>query len=126
MIKNIINSPLSHNIQRAIAPYLPSLNMRYGLYSFPPIEVMSYYDHLKISHNQAALLMKLYDIHPGEPIVDPAEQPGYYNVYDDDEFPETNPESNSIPAEERVKDPGVTNKVPLKDDPQGPNGEGVI
>jgi len=73
--------------------------------------------------------MKTYDIKPDEPVLEPEEQPGYYNVYDEDEFPG---ESSDIPIPETPKDlkiesPLNTTDIPPRDkDAKGPSGEGVL
>jgi len=79
--------------------------------------------------NNYLFYTKIYDIKPGEPIVEPEEQPAYYNVDDEDEFPD---EFNQIPIPETPKDlkiesPLNTAEIPPKDkDAKGPKGEGVV
>jgi len=73
--------------------------------------------------------MKLYDVKPDEPVLDPEEQPGYYNVYDEDEFPEEEKEHHPEPdigrkIESPLNKPSPKNEPEHK--PKGPLGEEVL
>jgi len=76
--------------------------------------------------------MNFYDIKPDEPIVDPEDQPGFYNVYDDDEFIPVQDEIhsdllNKEQPEPKLKkiDEDVIKKEPMK--PTNPiDGEEVL
>lgn len=63
-----------------------------------------------------------------EPVVDKEDQPGFYNVYDEDEFPEegNQPTSGRTETEKREDPPAVTNRVPPSEDPKGPLDEEVL
>ena len=63
-----------------------------------------------------------------EPVVEPEEQPGFYNVNDEDEFPEQEkePSTGRTEVEKREDPPAVTNRVPPSQDPKGPLDEEVL
>src|SRR5690242_5936150 len=85
--------------------------------SFP---VLRYNVALSSGSSQSFLsFFKPYDTaKTDEPVMDKEEQPGYYNVYDEDEFPEGEgaPNTGRTETEKREDPPAVTNRVPPSDD----------
>jgi len=69
-----------------------------------------------------------YNAQADEPVLEKQERPGYYNVYDEDEFSgqEKEPNPDRTPLEEREDPPAMTNRVPPEEDAKGPLGEGVV
>lgn len=68
---------------------------------------------------------KPYDVKPDEPILEPEEQPNYYNVYDDDEFPgESTPKAEHIDVPKKpAKEAPKKTKLPPSKDPNPLNQE---
>lgn len=96
--------------------------------SFP---VLRYGVALDNGSTQQSFLSFFTPINP-EKIEDPAsgheERPGYYNVYDENEFADEDKEPNPDRYEKEIREdpPAITNKVPPEHDPRGPLGEGVL
>ena len=94
--------------------------------SFP---VLRYNVALSSGSSQSFLsFFKPYDTaKTDEPVLEKEEQPGYYNVYDEDEFPEEKePKPGRTETEKREDPPAVTNRVPPTEDPKGPMDEEIL
>ena len=121
MIRHLFNSQLP-SLQATINRVVLS-HSKVPAFANSSFKLPSYRNNLL---NNPFLCVKLYDIKPDEPIVDPEEQPGYYNVYDEDEYPEERKESEIEDSNnERPQDPNV-NKVPPSEDPKGPLDEQIL
>jgi hypothetical protein len=102
MLKKFINFPFSHSLRRVIAyPAQFKLALGTGSQSF-------------------LVNFKPYEIKPEAPVVDPEEQPGFYNVYDEDEFPEGSPSHYELPEEEDSKEPPERKRSPEPDEQKKP------
>ena len=121
MIRHLFNSQLP-SLQATINRVVLS-HSRVPAFANSSFKLPSYRTSLL---NNPFLSMKLYDVKPDEPIVDPEDQPGYYNVYDEDEYPEERkePEREDI-NNEKPLDSNI-NRVPPSEDPKGPLDEQVL
>lgn len=93
MLKKFISFPFFNSLKSAVAyPAQFKLALGTGSQSF-------------------LVNFKPYEIKPDEPVVEPQEQPAFYNVYDEDEFPPEEP-TRELPEEEDSREPSESNRNP--------------